>query len=39
MDTIPSQSDDKAESCLAIDSKSYVAPFRLVKLETPSAIR
>ena len=32
MDTIPSQSDDKAESRLSIDSQSPVAPFRLVNI-------
>ena len=32
VDAIPSQSDDKAERCLAIDSKSPVAPFRLVNI-------
>ena len=32
VDAIPSQSDDKAESFLAIDSQSPVAPFRLVNI-------
>ena len=32
IDTIPSQSDDKAESRLSIDSQSLVAPFRLVNI-------
>ena len=32
VDAIPSQSDDKAESLLAIDSQSPVAPFRLVNI-------
>ena len=32
VDTIPLQSDDKGEGCLAIDSKSPVAPFRLVNV-------
>ena len=32
IDTIPSQSDDKAESRLSIDSQSPVAPFRLVNI-------
>ena len=32
MDTIPSQSADKAESRLSIDSQSPVAPFRLVNI-------
>ena len=32
MDAIPSQSDDKAESQLSIDSQSPVAPFRLVNI-------
>ena len=32
MDTIPSECDDKTESCIAIDSKSPVAPFRLVNI-------
>ena len=32
MDTIPTQSDDKAESRLSIDSQSPVAPFRLVNI-------
>lgn len=32
MDAIPSQSDDRSESLLTIDSKSPVAPFRLVNI-------